>query len=132
MSNATKITGRDPGKPSITDEKSDTNVPGDNKGRGYGSSTFFVIIALIVLALTILFASRTSCDNKHDCQRLIMYILIMFLCAFIILRLGAVHWAFIAVLIILFVFSTMVFLLATAFSDFEGFLRILRGDFEGF
>ena len=112
MSNATKITGTDSGKPSITDEKSDTNVPGDNKGRGYGSSTFFVIIALIVLAFTILIASRTS----YDYMRLILYILIMVLCAIIILRLGAVHWAFkFAVLIPLFWYLALV-LMAAALS----------------
>ena len=96
MSNATKITGTDPEKPPITDDKSDTNVPGDNKGRGYEPSPFFVVIALIVLACTIFLASGTS----YDYMRLILYILIMVLCAIIILRLGAVHWAFkIAVLI---------------------------------
>ena len=106
MSDSTKIKSTDPGKPSITDEKSDTNVPGDNMGRAYDKSYLFVIIALIVLAPTIwIVASTTSYDHKSDYKMLTLYILTIVLCAIIILRLGAVHWAFkIAVLIPFFVY----------------------------
>ena len=123
MSNATKNTGTDSGKPSITDEKSDTNVPGDNKGRGYESSIFFVIIALIVLACTILLASLDldDLDNRYAYTRMILYILIMVLCAIIILRLGAVHWAFkIAVVIPLFLYLPL-FLMTAVMSLGSGY-----------
>ena len=114
MSSTIKITDTDPGKPSITDEKSYTNVPGDKKSRAYESCTFFsctvyVIIALIVLALTILLASGSSYETKNDYKRLIVFILTMVLCAIIILRRGAVHWTFkIAVLIPFFWFLVVV------------------------
>ena len=116
MSNATKNTGTDSGKPSITDEKSDTNVPGDNKGLGYNESYLFVIIALIVLAVTILIASRNNYNDKYDYQRLILSILIMVLCAIIILRLGAVHWAFKFAVLIPFFLYLALFLMVVWFS----------------
>ena len=116
MSNATKNTGTDSGKPSITDEKSDTNVPDDNKGRGYNESYLLVIIALIVLAVTIFFVSRNNYNDKYDYQRLIMHILIMVLCAIIILRLGAVHWAFKFAVLIPFFLYLALFLMVVWFS----------------
>ena len=99
--------------PKKSNESDTTNIPpGDKKGRGsescFFSCTFFVIIALIVLAITILIASTTSYEGRSDYKMLIMYILTMVLCAIIILGRGAVHWAFkIAVLIPFFMYFAM-------------------------
>ena len=120
MSNTIKITTTDPGKPSITDE-SYTKVQSENEGRGdtsnrkpsgYESSFFFVFIAVIVLVATILLMHNLHKNGTYKYQnqdgtlkykriiKVIMYILTLALCVFIIISLGAVHWAFkIAILV---------------------------------
>ena len=123
MSNATTNTVLDPGKPSITNDKSGdtTNVQSENEGRGdtskskqsgYEQSFFFVFIAVIVLAATMLwihdqykrdrfkYQYQDGSLNYKKIMISLMYILIIVLCTIIILRRGAVHWAFkIAILV---------------------------------
>ena len=116
MSNAITITATDPEKPSITDDKSGdtTKVQSENEGDTSKSkqSFFFVFIAVFVLAATLLWIhvqykrdrfKYQSQDGSLKYKKIIyslMYILIMVLCTIIILRRGAVHWAFkIAILV---------------------------------
>ena len=70
-----------------------------------------MIIALIVFALTFLFALTSSYDNESDYTALVVYILTMVLCAIIIINRGAVHWVFkIAVLIPFFLYYLLAML----------------------